>query len=164
MTPRSLSTQIVGLIVCLLLCFAAAGIGGIASAQSPAFYRLLDRPAFAPPAWVFGPVWTMLYTMQAVAAWLVWRDRGLKQAALPLTMFATQLIVNALWTWLFFAWQLGAAAFVEILLLNVLIVATIVLFWRVRPIAGAILIPYLAWVAFASVLSYAIWQRNPQLL
>lgn len=164
MNHPSRGRQVVALFASLLICFAAAGVGGIASADSPEFYQKLDRPAFAPPAWVFGPVWTALYTMQAVAAWLVWRERGVKRAAGPLGVFVAQLAVNALWTWLFFAWRMGAAAFIEILVLDLMIIATTALFWRVRPLAGALLLPYLAWVAFASVLTYSIWQRNPQLL
>jgi tryptophan-rich sensory protein len=164
MPRRSLGWHILGLAVWLLITFAASAIGAIASVNSPEFYRQLDRPPFAPPAWLFGPVWTVLYILQGIAAWLIWRERGLKQAAVPLTLFVAQLAVNALWTWLFFAWRMGGASFAEILVLDVMIVATIVLFWRIRPLAGALLLPYLAWVTFASVLTYSIWQRNPQLL
>jgi tryptophan-rich sensory protein len=164
MPQRTLGNQVLGLAAWLLVTFAAAAVGAIASVNSLEFYRQLDRPAFAPPASLFGPVWTVLYLLQGVAAWLIWRERGVKRAALPLGLFLAQLAVNALWTWLFFAWRMGWASFVEILVLDVLIVATLVLFWRIRPLAGALLLPYLGWVAFASVLTYAIWQRNPHLL
>jgi tryptophan-rich sensory protein len=157
-------TQVIGLVVCLLVTFAAAAIGGAASVRSGTFYRELTRPDWAPPAWVFGPVWSVLYALMGISAWLVWRDRGLRGARLELAVFLIQLAVNALWTWLFFAWRQGALAFGEILLLDALIVATVILFWRVRPLAGALLLPYLAWVCFASVLTYSVWQRNPQLL
>ena len=98
------------------------------------------------------------------AAWLVWRVGGFAPARIALTLFLAQLAANALWTWLFFAWQEGALAFAEILLLWALIVCTVVAFWRVRPLAGALLLPYLAWVTFATALTFATWQLNPQLL
>jgi tryptophan-rich sensory protein len=102
--------------------------------------------------------------MMAIAAWLVWRSGGFRANRLALSFFLVQLALNALWTWIFFAWHRGALAFAEIVLLWVLIVVTLVLFWRARPVAGALLIPYLLWVSFASVLNYALWQLNPQIL
>jgi tryptophan-rich sensory protein len=98
-----------------------------------------------------------------IAAWLVWREDE-KKRALPLTLFLVQLAVNALWSWLFFAWRLGALAFADVLILLALIAATLVAFWRIRPLAGALLLPYLAWVAFASALTWSIWQSNPGVL
>ena len=156
--------QTAGLVGWLLLSFAAATIGAIASSNAPEFYRQLVRPDWSPPAWVFGPVWTVLYTLMAIAAWLIWRDRGFGDARVALGLFLVQLALNALWSWLFFAWQLGAASVVEIAILWALILATTVAFWRVRPLAGALLLPYLAWVSFAAVLNFAIWRLNPQLL
>jgi tryptophan-rich sensory protein len=162
-TARSRFAVWAGLAGWLLVCYAAAALGAIASTDAAAFYAQLSRPDWAPPAAVFGPVWTVLYTMMGVAAWLVWRDRGWHGAGGALTLFLVQLGANALWTWLFFAWRRGALAFVEILLLDVLIGATIVAFWRVRPSAGALLLPYLAWVGFASALTWTLWQRNTSL-
>ena len=156
--------QIMGLVGWLVLGFAASGIGAIASIRAVSFYGELTQPAWAPPSWVFGPVWTLLYAMMAVAAWLVWRSGGFRANRSALTLFLVQLAVNALWSWLFFAWHLGAFAFFDILLLWVLIVATLASFWRVRPLAGALLIPYLLWVSFAGALNYAVWQLNPQIL
>ena len=153
--------QALGLLGWLAVSFAAAAVGGYASADAGAFYGRLARPAWAPPGWVFAPVWTVLYALMGVAAWLVWGRHGLRAARLALTLFLVQLAANALWTWLFFAWRLGAAAFGEILLLWGLICWTAVAFWRARPMAGMLLIPYLAWVTFAAVLTHAIWQRNP---
>ena len=158
------SRQILGLTAWLLVCFGAAAVGGAASARAGDFYAQLVRPAWAPPSWLFAPVWTLLYLMMAVAAWLVWRTRGFAGARGALTLFLVQLALNALWTWLFFAWRLGAAAFAEILLLWVLIAATAFLFWRVRPVAGLLLLPYLAWVTFASALTFAVWRGNPGVL
>lgn len=156
--------QIAGLIAWLVASFVAAAIGGAASIQAGAFYAQLVRPEWAPPAGVFGPVWTVLYTLMGVAAWLVWREGGFRAARTALTLFLAQLVVNALWSWLFFGWHRGAMAFADIVLLSLLIVATLIAFWRVRSLAGALLLPYLAWVGFASALNYAVWQMNPGLL
>ena len=161
--PR-VQAQVIALAVSILACFAAAGVGAVASVNSPEFYRQLNRPPFAPPAGVFGPVWTVLYLMQAVAAWLVWRETADRRRGTALALFAVQLVLNALWTWLFFAWRRGAWSFAEIVLLDVVLLATLVVFWRIRPAAGALLIPYLAWVSFATALTWSIWQRNPQWL
>src|SRR5690606_9592199 len=138
-TNRSMPGQISGLVGWLLLSFAAAGIGALASARSEAFYQQLSRPDWAPPPSVFGPVWSVLYLLMGVAAWLVWRERGFAGARAALGLFLLQLLANALWTWLFFAWRQGALAFGEILVLWVLIVATTVAFWRVRKLAALLL-------------------------
>lgn len=153
--------QLIGLIAWLALCFAAAAIGGIASIQAASFYGELVRPEWAPPAAWFGPVWTMLYTLMGIAAWLVWRVKGFRAARAALSVFLVQLALNTLWSWLFFRWKLGALAFVEIVLLWLLIVATLVAFWRVRKMAGALLVPYLLWVGFATALCYSVWRLNP---
>jgi tryptophan-rich sensory protein len=161
---RTSSSKLLGLAGWLVVAFAAAAIGGVASANAGDFYTSLSRPPWAPPPWLFAPVWTLLYLLLGVAAWLVWRERGFAGARMALTLFLIQLALNALWTWLFFAWRQGALAFVEILVLWVLILATAVAFWRIRPLAGALLLPYLLWVAFASALTWAVWQRNPSIL
>lgn len=154
----------VGLAGWLIVSFIAAAIGARASIQAGSFYSELARPDWAPPASVFGPVWTVLYVLMGIAAWLVWRDGGFRAARFALTLFLAQLAVNALWTWLFFGWHRGALAFADILLLWTLIVATLLTFWRIRPLAGALLVPYLLWVTFAVTLNYAVWQLNPQAL
>jgi tryptophan-rich sensory protein len=148
----------------LLVTFAAAALGAWASRGAPAFYAQLNKPEWAPPAGVFGPVWSALYLLMAIAAWLVWRVRGFAAAPRTLALYLVQLAANALWSWLFFAWHLGAAAFAEVLVLWALIVATTIAFWKARRGAGLLLLPYLAWVTFASALTFACWQRNPQLL
>jgi tryptophan-rich sensory protein len=153
-----------GLLGWILLCFAAAAVGAVASAGAQDFYLNLNRPSWAPPASVFGPVWTVLYAMMAVAAWMVWKVRGFRAAPRTLGLFLAQLAANALWSWLFFKWQLGLAALVEVLLLWALILATTIAFWRVRPLAGMLLLPYLAWVGFASALTWACWRLNPGVL
>jgi tryptophan-rich sensory protein len=156
--------QILGLAGWLLLSFAAAGIGGLASARAGSFYQELSRPDWAPPPSAFGPVWSALYLLMGVAAWLVWRERGFAGARVALGLFVSQLVVNALWTWLFFVWHRGALAFGEVLLLWLLVAATVIAFWRVSWLAGLLLLPYLVWVGFAALLTYVVWQRNPLLL
>lgn len=158
------SKQIVGFVAWLAASFIAAAIGGAASIQAGPFYTQLIRPDWAPPPALFGPVWTILYMLMGIAAWLVWRVGGYRAARLALTLFLLQLALNALWSWLFFGWHLGGLAFADIVLLWALIIATLVAFWRVKPLAGALLIPYLAWVTFAAALNYAVWQLNPQVL
>jgi tryptophan-rich sensory protein len=148
----------------LLLTAVAGGLGAFASAHAREFYSTLDQPSWAPPAGVFGPVWTLLYMGMAVAAWLVWRERGFSRARGALGLFLVQLAANALWSWLFFAWHLGAAAFADILVLLALIIATLVAFARIRRAAAWLLVPYLAWVCFAAALNWSVWQRNPALL
>jgi benzodiazapine receptor len=156
--------QIAGLMAWLGISFIAAAIGAAASIDAAPFYAQLVRPDWAPPSSVFGPVWTALYALMGIAAWLVWRTGGFRRARGALSLFLTQLALNALWSWLFFGWQRGALAFADILVLWVLILATLIAFWRVRRLAGGLLIPYLLWVSFASALNYAVWQLNPQSL
>lgn len=161
----SRAAQAAGLAGWLALCFATSAVGALASRQAGAFYAELARPAWAPPAWLFGPVWSLLFLCMAVAAWLVWRvphtGRG---KAVALALFVVQLAANALWSWLFFAWHLGGAAFADVLLLWLLIAATMAAFWRISGIAGMLLLPYLLWVTFASALNWALWRANPGLL
>ncbi|QDL39590.1 tryptophan-rich sensory protein [Rhodoferax sediminis] len=154
--------QLLGLVAWLVLSFVAAGVGAIASVEAASFYAQLMRPSWAPPASVFGPVWSVLYALMGVAAWLVWRERGATREAL--TLFVAQLAANALWSWLFFAWHQGALASAEVLVLLLLIAATIVAFWRIRRLAAVLMLPYLVWVSFASALTWSIWQSNPGLL
>lgn len=164
MTHMSQKNQIIGLVGWLVVSFIAAGIGAAASIHASSFYAELVRPSWAPPSAVFGPVWTVLYALMGIAAWLVWRAKGFRAARALLILFLVQLAINALWSWLFFGWHFGALAFTDIVLLWLLIVTTLVLFWRVRLLAGVLLIPYLLWVSFASVLCYSVWQLNPQFL
>ena len=148
----------------LLLTFAAAAVGALGSSDTPEFYGQLVRPGWAPAASVFGPVWTLLYCLIGISAWLVWRARRLEAGVLPYTLFAAQLAANALWSWLFFEYRQGAWAFVEILALDALIVAMLATFSRIKPLAAWLLVPYLAWVSFASALTFAVWRLNPELL
>jgi benzodiazapine receptor len=156
--------QITGLVAWLVVVFIAAGIGAAASVDAGPFYIQLDRPSWAPPPSIFGPVWTILYAMMGIAAWLIWRSGGFRAARFALSLFLAQLAFNALWSWLFFGWHRGALAFADILVLWVLIVATSIAFWRIRSLPGALLIPYFLWVSFACVLNYSVWQLNPRVL
>ncbi len=161
----ALSTQrraLIGLAGWLALVFVAATIGGAGSIDAGPFYGQLARPDWAPPAWLFGPVWSALYLLIGIAAWLVWQRHGWRDARGALILFVVQLGFNALWSWLFFAWRLGGAAFAEVAVLWLLIVTTVVAFWRLRArVAAFLLLPYLAWVGFAVVLCYTIWRMNP---
>ena len=164
MPSLSNQKQILGLVGWIVVSFAASAVGAVATIQAKSFYSQLIQPNWAPPSGIFGPVWTILYTLMGIAAWLVWRSGGFRSNRQALTLFLLQLAFNALWSWLFFAWYLGALALADIVVLWILIVATLVSFWRVRPLAGGLLIPYLLWVSFASVLNYSLWQLNPQVL
>lgn len=161
---RSVSLQVIGFVAWLAVAFAAAGVGALASVDAAPFYGQLSTPSWAPPSSVFGPVWSVLYLFMGIAAWLVWREKRAEGLGVALLLFVVQLIANALWSWLFFGWRKGALAFADILVLWVLIAATIAAFWRIKRSAGALLVPYLAWVSFATALNYAIWQRNPTVL
>jgi translocator protein len=164
MTRRSTLVQAAGLLVWLLIVFVAAGIGGAAAVDASTFYAQLVRPSWAPPASAFGPVWSILYLLMGIAAWLVWRVQNGSAVRTALTLFVVQLCANALWSWLFFAWRNGAFAFAEVLLLLTLIVATMLAFWRSSRLASVLLLPYLAWVCLASALTWSVWQSNPMLL
>ena len=164
LSRRSTAAQALALLAWLAIVFVAAALGALATSNAPSFYGQLAKPTWAPPAAVFGPVWSVLYLLMAVAAWLVWREKGAAGRSMASGLFFAQLGANALWSWLFFAWHHGAFAFAEVLLLWALVVATAAAFWRVHRTAGALLLPYVAWVSFASALTWAIWQRNPQLL
>lgn len=159
---RSIRTQALGLVGWLLLTFAAAALGAIASVDAAVFYAELIKPSWAPPASVFGPVWSILYLLMGVAVWLVWREpQATKQA---LGLFVVQLSINALWSWLYFVWHLGAWSFVGVLLLLLLIVVTLFSFWKIRRMAVVLMIPYLLWVEFAAMLTWTTWQSNPMFL
>ena len=157
----SAGKQAVALAGWLAVTFAAAAAGAFASAQAGTFYLQLERPAWAPPGWLFAPVWTVLYVLMAVAAWLVWRGHGMRGARRALGVYIVQLAANALWTWIFFVWKQGALAFAEIVLLWALIAFTIVEFWRLRAAAALLLLPYLGWVSFAAALTLVTWRLNP---
>ena len=160
MNRLSWQKQALGLLGWLALSFAVSFIGALASFQAQSFYGLLSQPAWAPPPWLFGPVWTLLYAMMAVSAWLVWRQRINKSVVLPLCCYIVQLTVNGLWSWFFFGQQWIGVALVDLLLLVLLVVIAMVLFFRSNRKAGFLLIPYLLWISFAAALNFQIWILN----
>ncbi|GAA3446424.1 TspO/MBR family protein [Planomonospora venezuelensis] len=131
--------------------------GSLAASGSGAEYLALERPAWAPPQWLFGPVWTALYVLIAVAGWLAWTARGWSSA---LTAYAVQLVLNTAWTPLFFAAGQYGLAFAEICLLWIAIVATMALMWPIKRPAALLMAPYLVWVTYAGALNLAVWQLN----
>ncbi|MGZ8470710.1 MAG: TspO/MBR family protein [Gemmatirosa sp.] len=153
-----------GTLAIVLATAATAGIGGIASARAGDFYLALQRPGWAPPSWLFGPAWTALYVLMAIAAWMVWRVRERRGARHALLLYGAQLALNALWPWVFFAWRRGALAAIEIVLLLLVLVATARAFARVRRRAAVLLLPYLLWVAYATALTWSVWRLNPDQL
>jgi tryptophan-rich sensory protein len=141
--------------------FAAAAIGGAATATSvTTWYRDLNKPSWNPPDWIFGPVWTLLYILMAVAAWRVWRRSEPDEARRTLGFFSGQLVLNAIWSVLFFGLRRPGAAFAEVLLFWATLVLLLVRFWRVDRLAAALWSPYVAWVSFASVLNGTVWWLN----
>ena len=163
MNPPSLPTAssgrgVLALTGWVVLCLAASGTALFVSPGG--WYASLRKPSWNPPPWLFGPVWTLLYVMMAVAAWLVWREGGWKRQSRPLGWFIFQWFLNLLWTPLFFGMHRAGLAFIDIVLLWGAISGTLMLFWRVRKAAGALLVPYLIWVTFAATLNFTIWSIN----
>jgi translocator protein len=149
------------LLLSIAICFAVSGLGALFTRQSVSqWYPVLLKPAWNPPAWVFGPVWSTLYLMMAIAAWLVWRERGFKAGAGALGLFALQLAFNAAWSPLFFGLRSPLAGLIDIIPMWAAILATAIAFWRISWPAGALLIPYWLWVSFATALNFAIWRLN----
>ena len=164
MSRHSSPKQALALVAWVALCLAVAALGAAASVDAASFYARLQRPAWAPPAGLFGPVWSVLYVTMGIASWLVWRVPSSSLRTRALVLFLVQLAVNSLWSWLFFAWRIGPAAFVDVVALLVLIALTVAAFRRVSNVAAALLLPYLGWVAFACALTWWVWQHNPAML
>jgi tryptophan-rich sensory protein len=160
MTDRhnSRTRTILGLVAALAASFAPGWFGS--QFMPGVWYAQLVKPSWTPPNWLFGPVWTALYAMMAVAAWLVWKRDGFRRAGLALGVFIVQLVLNGVWSWLFFGLQQIALAFFEIVALWAAILAATVLFWRRARPAGILMLPYLAWVTYAAALNFALWRMN----
>ena len=141
------------------LSFSAAAIGGFFLPGD--WYATLRKPSWNPPNWIFGPVWTALYTAMAIAAWLVWKRGGFASQRVALSLFLAQLLFNALWSPVFFGLRHPALALADIVLLWLALLGTVIAFWRSHRFAGVLLVPYLAWVTFASALNFALWRLNP---
>ena len=155
-------SNLLKLLASLVVVLVAGGIGSLATTKAiPTWYQGLVKPSFNPPNWLFGPAWTLLYLLMTVAAWLVWKQ-GFAAAGvkLALAVFLAQLILNTLWSILFFGLRSPLAGLVDIVVLWLAILATIVLFFRVSVPAGILLLPYIAWVSFAAVLNAAILRLN----
>lgn len=142
----------------------AAALGAVASVDAAGFYASLVQPDWAPPAGVFGPAWSLLYAMMAIAVWRVSLQRASAERRRAFALFFAQLSLNALWSWLFFAWRRGGWAMLDLVVLFVAVSLTARAFWRIDRPAGVLLLPYLAWLVFAGALNWAIWMRNPALL
>ena len=149
---------IYALFLFLLIIFIIAFTGS--QFQAGDWYESLRKPAFNPPSWIFGPVWTILYIMIAISGWLVWKDAGFTIARSAFITYGIQLILNATWSALFFGLHKPGIAFVGILALWFFILLNILAFWRINRTAGILLIPYHAWVTFAAVLNGTLWFMN----
>ena len=161
-TPkRSIVVLIVGLTISILVCFAAGAVGGLATATSVnGWYPEINKPSWNPPGWVFGPVWSALYLMMGISAWLVWKSTSFENSKLALGWFGFHLLLNVLWSIVFFGLKQPGWAVVEIVVLWLSIVLTMVFFFRHSRLAAGILVPYWLWVSFATFLNYTIWTLN----
>jgi tryptophan-rich sensory protein len=145
----------------VLLCLAVGLVGAFSTAPAiPAWYAALAKPSFNPPNWLFGPVWTVLYIAMAVAAWLIWKRPAEPARGLALKVWAAQLVLNALWTPVFFSLHRIGLALVDIVLLDLALAALIVVAWRPYRAAALLLVPYVAWTMFATALNGAIFRLN----
>ena len=159
MSLKPAGRSVPALVVSVLAVAGAASFGGIFMPGE--WYASLERPPLNPPNWLFGPVWSVLYLMIAVSGWLVWRAEGVgRRRTVGLVVFGVQLVLNALWSWVFFGLHETGWALVEILALNVAVLGTLVLFWRVNRLAAQLLVPYWLWVCFASYLTGGYWVLN----
>jgi tryptophan-rich sensory protein len=160
---RSTAAQAAGLLGFFLLTAAAAALGSVVTIPNvDSWYAQLRKPPWTPPSWLFGPVWSLLYALMAVAAWMVWRRPDVDPQARrnALGCWGFQLALNAAWSWLFFGFQKPGLAFVELISLWLLILATLISFARIDRLAAALLVPYLLWVTFAGALNGAIYRLN----
>jgi len=155
-------SNLLKLVVSLGVVLAAGGIAALATTRAtPTWYQTLKKPSFNPPNWLFGPAWTVLYLLMAVAAWFVWKQGiGAAGVKLALAVFLVQLVLNALWSIFFFGLRSPLAGLVDIVALWLAIIATIILFFRVSVPAGVLLLPYIVWVTFAAVLNAAVFHLN----
>lgn len=157
---RGGARNVVALGLSLLAVVLTSAVGGLTAANSAEQYGRLRQPSWAPPSWLFGPVWTTLYALMAVAAWLVWRSGPVSATRVALSAYCAQLVLNAAWTPLFFGLGWRGVALIDITILWVLLVTTVVLFFRRSAVAGWLLAPYLLWTTFALCLNFAVWQLN----
>jgi tryptophan-rich sensory protein len=160
--PASLASNwknAAALAICVVVTFLAPAAG--AFTLPGAWYASLQKPSWNPPSWIFGPVWTALYALMAIAAWLVWRRGGWRDQRHPLALYFVQLALNAAWTPIFFGLKRPGLAFAEIVLLLAAIVATAIAFRHLSRIAAWLFVPYIVWVSFAAFLNFTLWRLNP---
>jgi benzodiazapine receptor len=159
---KTKKSNIVKLIISLVLPQAIGGIGSIFTMTSVStWYVGLNKPSFNPPNWIFGPVWTILYLMMGIALYLVWKQGIQRQnVKCAVGLFTVQLTLNLTWTFLFFYLKMPFVAFIEIVILWISILITIIAFVRISRPTGLLLVPYLLWVSFASVLNFFLWRLN----
>jgi tryptophan-rich sensory protein len=150
------------LIASIVICQAAGSIGSIFTAPSiPTWYASLVKPLWTPPNWLFAPVWITLFLLMGIALYIVW-DKGLekKETRIAVSVFGVQLVLNALWSIIFFGLQMPFYAFIEIIILWIAILVTIIKFYQISRPAAAVLLPYIIWVTIASALNYYVWILN----
>jgi len=154
--------NLIRLIGCIGVCEAAGMLGSIFTAESVrTWYVGLTKPSFSPPNWLFAPVWIVLYASMGISLYIVWeKSNSLEVPAVVFIAFFLQLLLNVLWSFVFFGLRSPLWGFVEIAVLWVAILLTMILFWRISQTAGALLLPYFVWVTFASVLTFSIWKLN----
>lgn len=154
--------EILKLAISIIICLAAGFIGSIFTNRSiPTWYAALKKPSFSPLNWLFGPVWTALFILMGISLFLIWR-KGLNYPSvkIPLIIFGVQLLLNILWSFLFFTLKSPLAGFIEIILLWILILITILLFYPTSKTTAVLLLPYILWVSFASILNFTLWRLN----
>lgn len=156
-----LKKSIFPFLISALIVFLAAFIGSFFTTPNISnWYQYLNKPSFNPPNWVFGPTWTILYLLMAAAAFLIWQKRNHPQAKKALIFYLIQLGLNSLWSIIFFGFHQIGLAFIEIIILWFFILLTLLNFYKISKPAGALLIPYLLWVSFASFLNFSLWLIN----
>ncbi len=159
-----MSRATLGLIGWILFTCLASISGAVTAKTAQSFYASLDKPRWAPPAWLFGPAWGVLYLCMAVAAWSVWRDYGFDGARGALVLYVVHLIFNTSWSYFFFARRSGLWSTIDAVLLSMSVYATGIVFWQYNRGSGLLFVPYMMWVTFATALTVSVWRRNPQLL
>lgn len=153
--------QLIKLVVSILLPLGFGAIAGIFTAQAiPNWYQTLNRPSFNPPNWIFGPVWTLLYILMGISLYLIWKQDASKERNIAITVFAINLLLNFGWSFLFFYFHKIGFALIEIIFMWLSIIIMLFLFYKIKPIAAFINIPYLLWVSFATVLNFSYYLLN----
>ena len=148
------------LIVLIIACNLIGAMGALWTSPDTNWYKTINKPSFNPPNWIFGPVWTLLFTLMGISLYLVWTSPSSKIRMIALVLFTIQFIFNVAWSYLFFGINRPGIAFAEILVMLGFIIATTIYFFKVNKVSGYLLIPYILWVSFASILNYSIWKLN----